>query len=425
MKACVIGGGLAGCEAAYRIAQDGNVVDLYEMRPLKQTPAHLTGNLGELVCSNSLGSKSIKTASGLLKKEMKILGSLVVYVAKLCEVPAGRALAVDRNVFSRTITQIIQNHPNINLIRQEIKKIPTHYDAIVIASGPLTSKSLEDEILSLTGEDNLYFYDAIAPHVVASSIDFSKGFWANRYEKGNDYFNCILSKNEYREFYNALVNAECVAFKDFEKPHFFEGCMPIEELAKRGFDTLRFGPMKPVGLSNGNKRPYAVVQLRKENKEGTILSLVGFQTKLTYKEQLRIFRLIPALKNAEFAKLGSMHRNTYLQSQHLLTRYLNLKSFPSIFFAGQITGVEGYMASAATGLFVGINVSRLLKKKELLELPKDTMLGSLINYITQPKDYLQPMGPNFGLIEASISKLEKAKQALKSIFAFCKDTYFF
>lgn len=425
MRVCVIGGGLAGCEAAYKIAQNGFRVDLYEMRPLKQTPAHTTGNLCELVCSNSLGSISIKTAAGLLKKEMSLLGSLTMSVARLSQVPAGRALAVDRNIFSQTITQIIEAHPNITIVRQEVKKIPIEYDIVIIASGPLTSADLENEIIKITGRKNLYFYDAIAPHVLASSVDFSKGFWANRYESGKDYFNCVLSKDEYKEFYNALVNAECVEYKDFEKPHFFEGCMPVEELAKRGFETLRFGAMKPVGLLKDNKRPYAVVQLRKENQSGTILSLVGFQTKLTYKEQLRVFRLIPALKNAEFAKLGSMHKNTYLQSQHLLTKYLNLKDMPDIFFAGQITGVEGYIASAASGMFVGINVSRLLEKKDLLELPKDTMLGGLINYITQPKDYLQPMGPNFGLIENSKPKLDKAKQALKSLFDFCKNNGLF
>lgn len=419
MKVCVIGGGLAGSEAAYKIAQSGHLVDLYEMRPVNQTPAHLTSNLCELVCSNSLGSKSIKTASGLLKKEMKLLGSLVIFAAKHSEVPAGRALAVDRNIFAQNITQTIENHPNINLVRQEVKKIPLEYDTIIIASGPLTSRDLENEILKLTDKENLYFYDAIAPHVIALSIDFSKGFWANRYEEGLDYFNCVLSKDDYDKFYNELIKAECVAYKDFEKPHFFEGCMPIEELARRGYQTLRFGPMKPVGLSKNGQRPYAVVQLRKENISGAILSLVGFQTKLTYKEQSRVFRLIPALKNAEFAKLGSMHRNTYLQSQHLLTQYLNLKNLPNIFFAGQIVGVEGYIASAASGLFVGINVSRLLEGKDLISLPRDTMLGGLINYISQPKENLQPMGPNFGLIELPVPKLEKAKQALKSISVFC------
>lgn len=425
MRVCVIGGGLAGCEAAYKIAQSGFAVDLYEMRPIKQTPAHLTGYLAEIVCSNSFGAKSIKTAAGLLKKEMKLLGSLVISIAKTSEVPAGRALAIDRTVFAKNITQIIEQHPNINVIRKEIKKLPSGYDLVVIASGPLTSQDLENEILSITGKENLYFYDAIAPHIVAQSVDFSKGFFANRYEEGCDYFNCSLSKEEYEEFYHALIKAECVAYKDFETPHFFEGCMPIEELAKRGFNTLRFGPMKPVGLKKHGFNPYAVVQLRKENTSGTIFSMVGFQTKLTYKEQVRVFRLIPALRNAEFAKLGSMHRNTYLQSQKLLTEYLNLKKLPNIFFAGQITGVEGYIASAASGLFVGINISRLLKGMSLLTLPKDTMLGSLINYICQPKDYLQPMGPNFGLIEAPLSKLEKAKLALKSMFAFCKSNGLF
>jgi methylenetetrahydrofolate--tRNA-(uracil-5-)-methyltransferase len=425
MRVCVIGGGLAGCETAYKIAQSGFAVDLYEMRPIKQTPAHITDYLAEIVCSNSFSAKSIKTAAGLLKKEMELLGSIVMSVAKTCEVPAGRALAIDRTIFAKNITQIIEEHPNINVIRKEIKKLPLDYDLVVIASGPLTSQDLENEILNITGEENLYFYDAIAPHIIAQSVDFSKGFFANRYEEGLDYFNCPLSQEEYEEFYNALVKAECVAYKDFEKPHFFEGCMPIEELAKRGFNTLRFGPMKPVGLKKHGFKPYAVVQLRKENTSGTILSMVGFQTKLTFKEQLRVFRLIPALKNAEFAKLGSMHRNTYLQSQNLLTQYLNLKKLPHIFFAGQITGVEGYIASAASGLFVGINISRLLKGLNLISLPANTMLGALVNYISQPKDYLQPMGPNFGLIEAPFPKLEKAKFALKSMFDFCKNNDLF
>lgn len=425
MKVCVIGGGLAGCETAYKIAQSGFAVDLYEMRPVKQTPAHTTDYLGEIVCSNSFGAKSIKTAAGLLKKEMKLLGSIVMSVAKTCEVPAGRALAIDRTIFAKNITTIIEEHPNINVVRKEIKKLPFEYDLVVIASGPLTSKDLENEILNITGKENLYFYDAIAPHIIAQSVDFSKGFFANRYEEGSDYFNCPLSQEEYEEFYNELIKAECVAYKDFEKPHFFEACMPIEELAKRGFNTLRFGPMKPVGLKKHGFKPYAVVQLRKENTSGTILSMVGFQTKLTYKEQLRVFRLIPALKNAEFAKLGSMHKNTYLQSQNLLTPYLNLKKLPHIFFAGQITGVEGYIASASCGLFVGINISRLLKGLNLISLPSNTMLGALVNYISQPKDTLQPMGPNFGLIEAPLSKLEKAKFALKSMFDFCKSNGLF
>ncbi|OSS41747.1 tRNA:m(5)U-54 MTase gid [Desulfurella amilsii] len=425
MRVCIIGGGLAGCEVAYKIAQNGFAVDMYEMRPIKQTPAHLTDYLAEIVCSNSFGAKSIKTASGLLKKEMKLLGSLVISVAKTCVVPAGRALAIDRTLFAKNITQIIEQHPNINIIRKEMKKLPVNYDLVVISSGPLTSQDLENEILNITGKENLYFYDAIAPHIITQSVDFSKGFFANRYEEGLDYFNCVLSKEEYEEFYNALVKAECVAYKDFEKPRFFEGCMPVEELAKRGFNTLCFGPMKPVGLAKHGFKPYAVVQLRKENASGTILSMVGFQTKLTYKEQITVFRLIPALKNAEFAKLGSMHRNTYLQSQHLLTPYLNLKSMPNIFFAGQITGVEGYIASAASGLFVGINISRLLKDMNLISLPPNTMLGGLINYISQPKDTLQPMGPNFGLIETPFPKLEKAKRALKSMFDFCKSNDLF
>ncbi len=381
MKVVVIGAGLAGSETAYRIAQAGYKVDLYEMRPLKSTPAHTTGYFAEIVCSNSFGSESITSGSGLLKKEMEELGSLLLEVAKEFKVPAGQAFAVDREKFSRKTTEILESHPNINVIREEVKKIP-NADIIIIATGPLTSEEFSKEIQNLTSSQYLYFYDAIAPVVDASTVDYSKGFWADRYNKGTgDYFNCVLTKEEYEIFYNELIKGDQVPLKDFEKAVYFEGCLPIEEIARRGKETLLYGPMKPVGLIDPKtgKRPYAVVQLRKENIEGSLLSLVGFQTKLKYPEQQRIFRLIPALKDADFVKLGSIHRNTFIQSQKLLLPTLQLKEKPSILFAGQITGVEGYMASAATGIIAGINVVRMLKGKEPLSPPRETMIGGLGN----------------------------------------------
>lgn len=428
LKVAVVGAGLAGSEAAYKIAQAGYKVDLYEMRPVKSTPAHTTGYFAEIVCSNSFGSESLTSGAGLLKKEMEELGSLILEVAKEFKVPAGQAFAVDREKFSRKITQILENHQNINIIRQEVKKLPDA-DIIVIATGPLTSQDFSKEIQNLTSSQYLYFYDAIAPVVDASTVDYSKGFWADRYDKGTgDYFNCVLTEEEYDIFYNELIKGEQVPLKDFEKAVYFEGCLPIEEIARRGKQTLLYGPMKPVGLVDPKtgKRPFAVVQLRKENIEGTLLSLVGFQTKLKYPEQQRIFRLIPALKDAEFVKLGSIHRNTFIQSQKLLLPTLQLKERPNIIFAGQITGVEGYMASAATGIIAGINVVRVIQGKQPLSPPKETMIGGLINYITTAKNELQPMGPNFALLpELAIKvkskeerKLKKAQIALQKIKEF-------
>ncbi|HHG74121.1 MAG TPA: FADH(2)-oxidizing methylenetetrahydrofolate--tRNA-(uracil(54)-C(5))-methyltransferase TrmFO, partial [Persephonella sp.] len=400
-RVAVIGAGLAGSEAAYKIAEEGFNVDLYEMRPVKQTPAHRTQNFAELVCSNSLGGKEITTGAGLLKEEMKILGSVVVSAAEEFSVPAGGALAVDREKFSKKITQILENHPNINVIRKEITKLPENYDFIIIATGPLTSEEFSKEIQKITGAEHLYFYDAIAPTVDAETVDYSKGFWGDRYGKGEgDYFNCVLTEEEYELFYSELLKGEQVPLKDFEKAVFFEGCLPVEEIARRGKQTLLFGPMKPVGLTDPKtgKQPFAVVQLRKENREGTLLSMVGFQTKLKYPEQKRIFRLIPALRNAVFVRLGSIHRNTFIQSQKLLRPTLQLKENPKILFAGQITGVEGYAASAATGILAGINVSRMLKGQEPVVPPETTMLGGLVKYITEPKEELQPMNPNFALL---------------------------
>ncbi|RMD46619.1 MAG: FADH(2)-oxidizing methylenetetrahydrofolate--tRNA-(uracil(54)-C(5))-methyltransferase TrmFO [Aquificota bacterium] len=428
-KVAVIGAGLAGSEAAYRIAEEGFNVDLYEMRPVKKTPAHKTGNFSELVCSNSLGGKEITTGAGLLKEEMKILGSLIVDIAEEYSVPAGGALAVDRVKFSKKITEILENHPNINVIRKEITQIPENYDFVVIATGPLTSEELSKEIQKLTGEEHLYFYDAIAPTVDADTVDFSKGFWGDRYGKGDgDYFNCVLNEEEYEIFYKELMKGEQVPLKDFERAVFFEGCLPVEEIARRGKQTLLFGPMKPVGLIDPKtgKQPFAVVQLRKENREGTLLSMVGFQTKLKYPEQKRIFRLIPALKDASFVRLGSIHRNTFIQSQKVLKPTLQLKKKLKILFAGQITGVEGYVASAATGILAGINVSRMLKGLEPVVPPETTMLGGLVRYITEPKDELQPMNPNFALLpelkkrvkDKRKRKILKAQRALKDMHKF-------
>ena len=404
----VIGGGLAGVEASYRLANMGIRVLLYEMRPQRPTPAHRTDKLAELVCSNTLGSMEITSGAGLLKAEMEMLDSLVVSAGRYAYVPAGTALAVDREIFSDYITKKIQDHPNIRLVRDRV---------VIVASGPLTSEALAEDIKELVGFDYLYFYDAIAPIVEADSVDFSKGFWASRYGKGgDDYFNCVLTEEEYKVFYEELLKAEKIKPKEFENLVCFEGCMPIEEMAERGYKTLLFGPMKPVGLVDPRtgKQPFAVVQLRKENKEGTLLSLVGFQTRMTYSEQKRVLRLIPCLRNAVFVKLGSMHRNTFIQSNRVLTPFLNMRKYENIFFAGQITGVEGYVASAATGILAGINAGRLIKGKKLLMAPEETMLGALVKYITTKEGTLQPMSPMLGLLPPLDVKV-KDKQERKRL----------
>jgi len=397
----VIGGGLAGVEAAKKIADSGVKVLLFEMRPKKGTPAHKTDKLAELVCSNTLGGIDITAPRGLLKREMELLDSLVIEAAKKTSVPAGGALAVDREKFAQYITEKIEGHPNIEVVREEVKELPKE-GITVVATGPLTSEDFSNYLREYLGEEELAFYDAISPIVYADTVDYSKCFWGSRWGKGgDDYLNCPMTKEDYERFYRALMEAEKVPLKDFERACYFEGCMPIEEMAERGKETLLFGPLRPVGLVDPRtgEQPYAVVQLRKENREGTLLNLVGFQTKLKYPEQKRVFRLIPGLEKAEFARFGSIHRNTFINSPKLLLPTLQLKREPRILFAGQITGVEGYPESAATGIIAGLNAVRLSQGKEGVCPPETTMIGGLLKYITSadPKHF-QPMNANFGLL---------------------------
>ncbi len=400
-KITVIGAGLAGCETAMQIANRGIAVDLIEMKPQK-TPAHKSDDFAELVCSNSLKASRVDSAAGLLKEEMRKFSSICMKSAERCSVAAGGALAVDRNVFSGYITEKIKSHPNINVINRVVTELPK--DGItVVATGPLTDGELAKNIAKITGSENLSFYDAAAPIVTRESIDFSVAFFASRYGKGtDDYINCPMNKEEYTEFYNALINAESAVLSEFDKPiTVYEGCMPVEILAKRGEDSIRFGPLKPVGLKDPRTghRPWAVVQLRSENKQGTLFNLVGFQTNLKFPEQKRVFSLIPGLQNAEFMRYGVMHRNSFINSPKLLNPDLSLKDNPNIFFAGQLSGVEGYMESAASGIIAGINAVKRLKNEPTLILPKYTMIGALLGYITdETVTNFQPMGANFGII---------------------------
>jgi methylenetetrahydrofolate--tRNA-(uracil-5-)-methyltransferase len=397
----VIGGGLAGCEAAYQIANAGIKVKLWEMRPVKNTPVHQTSALAELVCSNSLKSDLGNTAQGLLKREMRKLGSILLECAGTAQVPAGSALAVDRELFAQIVTEKITGHPLIEIIRQEITDMPEN-EISIIATGPLTSNDLAVNLQKLTGEDSLYFYDAVAPSLTLEGLDKNQIYKASRYGKGtDDYYNCPLTKEQYEEFHNHIVNADIKEGHQIDKKLFFPGCMPIEIMARRGIDTLRFGPMRPVGLDDPKtgRRPYAVVQLRQEDKEGKIYGMVGFQTRLKWGEQDRIFRLIPGLEKAEFVRHGVMHRNTYINSPRLLLPTLQFKKNHHLFFAGQITGVEGYMESAAAGIIAGINAARLLKSRELLIMPQITMIGALINFITTARSSsFQPINANFGIL---------------------------
>ena len=399
----VIGAGLAGCEAAMQIAKRGVKVRLYEMKPVKKTPAHHTDLFGELVCSNSLKAMRVESAAGLLKEEMRRLDSFLMKCADKCKVPAGGALAVDRDIFSKLVTYGIKSNPNIEVITEEISNIPD--DAItVVATGPLTSEPLSDTISKMFG-DSLSFFDAAAPIVTAESVDMDYAFCASRYERGDgdDYINCPMNKEEYEIFYNELVSAERAPLHDFDvnNPKVYEGCMPVEVMAQRGEGTLRFGPMKPVGLVNPRTghRPWAVLQLRKENSEGTMYNLVGFQTNLKFPEQKRVFSLIPALHKADFVRYGVMHRNTFIRSPKVLNSDYSVKENNNLFFAGQITGVEGYMESAASGIIAGINACRRLLEKPALVLPRETMIGSLTAYISDPTvTKFQPMGANFGVL---------------------------
>ena len=399
----VVGAGLAGCEAALRIANSGIKVKLYEMKPDKKSPAHRLDSYAELVCSNSLKADRLSSASGLLKAEMRILGTICLEAAAQSSVAAGGALAVDRNTFSQYITKKLVDNKNIEIINETITEIPLD-KLCIIATGPLTDDTLALNIQKLCGTNNLSFYDAAAPIITAESIDMSVAFKASRYDKGDaDYINCPMNKEEYETFYNELVSAQTAELHAFDKSiNVYEGCMPIEIMAKRGEDSIRFGPLKPVGLKDPrtNNRPYAVVQLRSENRECSLYNLVGFQTNLKFPEQKRVFSLIPGLSNAEFVRYGVMHRNSFIDSPKLLNRNLSLKSHPNIFFAGQITGVEGYMESAACGIIAGENVLRFINGQDPLNLPTITMLGALINHVTNSTSSdFQPMGANFGIVD--------------------------
>ena len=411
----IIGGGLAGSEAAWQAASRGIKVILFEMRPKVFTPAHKTPYLAELVCSNSLKSTSLATAGGLLKEEMKMLNSLIIKVAEETRVPAGEALAVDRNLFAERITNILKEHPLIEIVNEEVKAIPD--EPAIIATGPLTSPSLSQEIEKLTGKQHLYFYDAVSPIVFKDSIDFSKVFIASRYGKGEPaYINCPLDEEEYFAFWRALREAEKVPLEPFEEPKFFSACMPIEEIAEKGELALAYGPLKPVGLEIDGKKPFAVAQLRREDISDTLYSLVGFQTRLTFPEQRRVFRMIPGLENAEFARYGKIHRNTYINSPLFLEPTFQFKDKSYLFFAGQITGVEGYVESAASGLIAGINASRLLRGLPPLIFPRETMLGALSHYVSfASPDNFQPMNANFGLLPPLERKIRDKRKRFEAL----------
>ena len=415
MKIRVIGGGLAGSEAAYYLANKGVKVILQEMRPSKKALAHHSDKFGELVCSNSLKSKDICNAAGLLKEEMKQYGSLIMEAALNSEVGAGQALAVDREQFQEYITQKLINHPNIEVVREEATSINDD-EITIVCSGPLTSDTFSEYLKNYLGNDYYYFYDAAAPLLLKDGIDFDIAYYKSRYDKGDaDYINLPFTKEEFFAFYNELVNATRVELHSFEKEIHFESCMPIEVMAKRGFKTLTFGPLKPVGLERPDgTRPFAVVQLRQDNVNGDMYNMVGFQTNLTFKEQERVFKLIPGLKNAQFVRYGVMHRNTYINSPKLLSVNLNLHEHKNVFFAGQLIGVEGYVESAASGIIAGINAYRYMNGLELNPLPKETVLGALLNYVSSVNSKnFQPMNANYGVLNSSIKdKEEIAKLSL-------------
>lgn len=448
----VVGGGLAGSEATYQIAKRGIKVRLYEMKPNNFSPAHSNNNLAEIVCSNSFKSNLHTNACGLLKEELRNLDSLLIKVADETAVPAGQALAVDREVFSKKVTEALENMENVEIIRQEVGKDDLSIEElskdgiVIIATGPLTSDALSKQILELTGENDLHFYDAAAPIIFKDSIDMNIAFYGNRYEQErakdedveewkakqkNDgdasYINLPMNKEEYEHFWNELVNAEVVELHQFEKREIFEGCMPVEVMAKRGIDTLRYGPLKPMGFTDPRTgyRPYALVQLRQDNKDATIYNIVGFQTNLKFGEQKRVFSMIPGLENAEFAKYGVMHRNTFINSTKLLDRTYQLKKNKNIYFAGQITGVEGYVESISSGLVAGINAVKQLRQEEKVEFSEYTMIGALAQYISTPNEKFQPMNANYGILpelegkKISDKKLKYGKlsdRALEKLF---------
>lgn len=413
MKVTVLGGGFAGCEACYQLLKRGVNVTLVEMKPLKKSPAHSLDTLCEVVCSNSFKSDDVNTSSGLLKAEMRLLDSLTVRIAEENRVPAGNALAVDRHKFSRAITNKLNSYPNFTRVSMVASDLNVDdCDFIIVATGPLTDEALIPALQNLFGKDFLYFFDAVAPIITAESIDYDSAFSASRYGKGDaDYINCPMNKEEYLRFYDSLITAETVELKDFEC-NVFEGCMPIEVMAKRGADTIRFGPLKPVGLRDERtgERPYAVLQLRKENREGTLYNLVGFQTNLKYPEQKRVFSLIPALKNAEFVRYGVMHRNTFLNAPRFLNEYFQLKSNPKIFFAGQITGVEGYMESAMSGLVAAIQGFRISSNISPLKLPPETMIGALCQHVSTEYGEYTPMNSNFGILPQLETRVKDKSQ---------------
>lgn len=427
MKAAVIGAGLAGVECARALSKFGIQVDLYEQKPLKKSPAHKLDTLAELVCSNSLKAERVNSAAGLLKAEMALLGSVCVETAYECRVPAGGALAVDRLLFSRIITRKIQNDKNINLISAEVKELP-QADGTVICAGPLASEALAETIKGLCGEQ-MAFYDAAAPIVSADSIDMSRAFTQSRYGRGgdDDYINCPMNKEEYEAFYEAIISAECAGLHSFDRRRdVYEGCMPIEVLASRGKDTMRYGPLKPVGLSDPSTghRPWANLQLRRENREGTMYNLVGFQTNLKFPEQKRVFSMFPALKNAEFVRYGVMHRNTFINSPALLNADFSMRDNPLLFFGGQITGVEGYMESAASGLMAGINLALRLSGKPAAVMPPDTMTGALSAYISDESvKNFQPMGANFGILPPLEQRIKDKQQRYTALAQRALDSF--
>lgn len=416
IKVNVIGAGLAGCECAYMLAKNGIKVKLYEMKPSKKSEAHKSDDFAELVCSNSLKSEEITNACGLLKKEMQMFGSIFIEAASIAKIPAGQALAVDRDVFSDYITKKIKENKNIEIISEEVKDIKSLDGIVVVATGPLTSDELMKSISKLIGEDSLYFFDAAAPIVERESINMEIAYEMNRYGEriGGDYINLPMNKEQYENFYNELINAKRANRHEFDKLILFEGCMPVEEMAKRGKKTLVFGPLKPIGLDNPKtgEKNYAVVQLRAENKEKTMYNLVGFQTSLSFPEQKRVFSMIPGLENANFIRYGVMHKNTYINGGRLLNNNFALKENKNIYFAGQISGVEGYVESAASGLIVAISIIENMKGKNI-EFPDNTMLGSLAKYVSTENKNFQPMNANFGILKPLDEKIKDKKERYK------------